>query len=492
MPRPLLASRLAALAVPATLVGCVGTLGTDLPAPAPSSVRDVALTDAARLTAERACITMASGESLLDVTADGDVWIGTAAGARVVSRHGITLDELALRAGRADWALALGPSRALVGASGSVFRIDGELVEPVDLPSALGRPIGACGDSIPSAQLALRTDTGVYLRRGGVWARLDVASAPLLPWAALAEEGGACTGREGAFFLAHEEGVVAWDAEETDATILTRLRVPEALSRQGALVASVAGGLLRVRTAADEPVDTIRLDLGAVTAASVGAGRVWAIAGGELVRRETDGRLERLGMRADALEVVADETGGAWVLSAGGRELCRAATEDGLAIRGLSPHERVAGARAFRVEAGLPADHLEVRVDGRVVHRDGATDVGDGWDVPATDLGEPGWHDVVVTADVLGIELRRELEVHVPEVRTFADDVAPIFAAQCAGCHGERGAQSRLDRYETWRAMGPRMLVRIAAGEMPPPPAARVSAHEVDVIQQWLEGGMLP
>lgn len=471
---------------------CIGTLESGAPLePAPTAPTWHALLDAPGFPALGPCAPFETDEAILDVSSEGDAWLAASAGLRVVHRNGSSSSWRHLRGGRVRWALALGAETAIVSTDHGLFRVEGDDEEPLDIPASMGRPLEACGDAAPGAVFALATDLGLFARRDGAFWRIDLAGAPAHPWAGLAEQSGACTGPEDLLVVAHGESVFELDRDGGWARLLSRLGRPTALSRQGGLAAVASEGELRLRLE-DGAVQRHRFDAGPVSVVSVGAGQVWAVAGTTLVRGRPAGDFERLDVGGDVHEVMADETGGAWVVPASRDRICRASTRDGLSIRGLTPHGQITGPRAFRVEAGLPATDLEVRVDGVLVHRGGSSDANDGWDVPQLDLGGAGWHRIEISAAVLGVPLERRLDVRLLAARSFARDVRPIVVEHCSGCHSATGPQTRLDEIAPWRSRGARILRRIAAGEMPPPPAPRLGAMEIEVIRDWMDGGMLP
>ena len=79
--------------------------------------------------------------------------------------------------------------------------------------------------------------------------------------------------------------------------------------------------------------------------------------------------------------------------------------------------------------------------------------------------------------------------------RSWATDVQPIFEASCAGgrCHGPSPGGGRVDlsTYEGWRQKASRVRERLLRGEMPPsgPP---LDSATIDIVIDWIEGGMRP
>jgi len=87
----------------------------------------------------------------------------------------------------------------------------------------------------------------------------------------------------------------------------------------------------------------------------------------------------------------------------------------------------------------------------------------------------------------------------------FADHIAPLMKARCAGCHSGAKAQGKLDVNSaeailrggnSGAAVKPRhtadslLLTKITTGQMPPAPGpAKLSADEVDLVRRWIDAG---
>ena len=70
-----------------------------------------------------------------------------------------------------------------------------------------------------------------------------------------------------------------------------------------------------------------------------------------------------------------------------------------------------------------------------------------------------------------------------------------IFEASCAGsrCHGPTPGGGRVDlsTYDGWRTKASRIRERLLRGEMPPS-GPRLDSATIDIVLDWIEGGMRP
>lgn len=497
MPTPNELSR-AAIVLAALLPGCIGELG-ELPAVAPldggpdlePGTRWVEVADARAVSLDGTCIALEDGERLLDVTAEGDAWLATAGGVRVVAPSGQETARIAMRAGAPDRGLALSDTTAIVFAAGHAFGIESGSVHPIALPPELGAPQIACGDpGSDRAPFLMATTEGLYARESGVWARWTLDGSSLFAMGALAQESGACSDATGELWVRDEAGPVR--VRDDASTRAPELEDANDLVREGGVIAARRDGAMILRISDDAPFETLRFDVGAITAVTLGAGQVWAIAGDELVRRATYGAWARASSGLTSVEAIgADQTGGVWV--AGSGRACRLSSEPALRMRGLRASEVVLGDRPITLEVDGTAAALELRIDGEVVFEIDPQDTASRWRTPSLPLGGPGWHRLEVIGTIAATELRRTLEYRVADDTglSWEADIRPDFDAHCASCHGAAGPQTNLGSVETYREFARVIRDRMALGEMPPT-ATGVPTDVVDRMTQWIEGGMQP
>jgi hypothetical protein len=109
------------------------------------------------------------------------------------------------------------------------------------------------------------------------------------------------------------------------------------------------------------------------------------------------------------------------------------------------------------------------------------------------ELRDGGWHQLTIRAG--GASRRLAYNLLQISDRSWATDVQPIFTASCGGgrCHGPNPGGGRVDlsTYEGWRQKASRVRERLLRGEMPPsgPP---LDSATIDIVIDWIEGGMRP
>ncbi len=107
---------------------------------------------------------------------------------------------------------------------------------------------------------------------------------------------------------------------------------------------------------------------------------------------------------------------------------------------------------------------------------------------------------LAITGAVIALSSSAVARAHAQGSVTFADDIAPIFYTHCVTCHRPDGvAPFSLLTYDDARAQAEALADATAARFMPPwkptgghtefQEARRLTAEEIDLIQQWVENG---
>ncbi|UJR85610.1 hypothetical protein [Sandaracinus amylolyticus] len=474
--------------------GCVGQLGGDLrddPRPIdpdPQPIR-VSLASAPALEPDGACVTLRDGETLLDTSPEGDAWLASDEGLRVVARDGTEWALPYAPAARPTYLVAHDARAATWIANGLVERAVPGGLRRVHVPAETGTPRWLCGDPEAHGPFFLATEHGLHAREGGQFWRYAVDGDALSPAFPFALASGACTSSTQELWLS--DGAGAWRLDLNDAAPALRAleAIPAGLAivREGVLAAAAGDDALFVieGSASSEIV----FEEGVPASVSIGGGRVWARLPTMIARRDRDGAWSRIDLASDDLH--ADATGAAWSLA--GTELCRLETGATLSITGLVPDDRVSGARALVITTSAMAASTQVTIDGNVVFD--ADDASTTFDAGELPMGAAGWHELVATAEIDGAEVSRTLAYEVIDTAplSFERDVAPFVATHCVACHAEDApSRVRLDTYDSFRARAPSALARMGRGEMPPSPMDPAPAEMVRTVERWIEGGMMP
>ncbi len=418
---------------------------------------------------------------------DGDLWLARGATTTVLTAAGARHDL----PWRIDDATALYPSSATAAAAivgGEVWTLDDGAREFVPTPATLGAAAAVCGPPIAEHGTFIATAGGLLERSAGLWWRWSAPTAATGGGFAgargLARVDGACAAPDDAVWLTTGDGAL-WR--------ITRDRA-EALPGPVDEVAIVPelGAAVRQGDALTigPPWRGVGFTAGPVAHVASGGERLWVVAGGTTFVRVAGAWAIVDGLPAAPTRIWPDAGGGAWVEI--GAQVCRATLAPAIRVDGLRPYEpRVASVAQLRVTP--PAGVVEVAVE-----RDGAAvasaPVVDGVAALAdVELGDGGWHQLTIRAGGASRLLAYNL-LQISD-RSWATDVQPIFEASCAGgrCHGPSPGGGRVDlsTYEGWRQKASRVRERLLRGEMPPsgPP---LDSATIDIVIDWIEGGMRP
>ena len=197
-------------------------------------------------------------------------------------------------------------------------------------------------------------------------------------------------------------------------------------------------------------------------------------------------------VRGSAGALFPHASGGLWVT--GGGQACHFAPQAMLRVEGVSTGaQQIGDTFSLEVRASDEAATVDVALDGAPLT---ARRVADGWFVYGGAL-ELGWHRLAVTTPAAQVS-RTVLIKRLPAVeRSFATDIAPIYATHCAVCHydGNTFGAPDLATVEQWRNLADKIHRRVVEAKNMPPVASRLpewGEDEVTVINEWLSGGLLP
>ncbi len=469
------------------------------------------------------CVALAPGERLLSISPEGQLWLASSASpsasVRVVDLE-LGSDETVELAHAPVELQAWDSSRAIYLADDRLWltELDEGLTEPLYWPETLAAPTGFCGDPSVDGDGFVVADAALLQRDAGLWWRwVTPQGQDFGPIAALGRSYGACVDRQGALWLRTAAGEV-WRVSANDARVVDALAGAERLVFDDSFGGA---GLLADQMSSDTPgprliygtpeAGWIAPEFAAgsaspdaaparVTAIAASAGRLW-VAGEFGLLGFADGEWREVLVDGAALagtDLLADElladAGAPWIVRYG--ELCRLSAGPSITLADLRPLQRLSAALIdFAVLGPAEAGSVEILVDGQLADSPVG---GPPWAVDELELGSPGWHQVEIRDD-LGNARTLDVELRLPSVGTWFDDIKPLAELHCAGingCHGPEVAglgRPVLSEYEGWVLAADAIRARVGLiGDMPPPANRLESwdAGEVSMILTWIEAGM--
>jgi len=195
---------------------------------------------------------------------------------------------------------------------------------------------------------------------------------------------------------------------------------------------------------------------------------------------------------SEAIERVAPHAGGVWVV--GADTICHQTLGPALRVEGIRPFGRsIEHEYEVRVRSSEGGDELSADVDGTPVEL--TFDAESGWLSGTARLETVGWHTIAFTG--ADSSTRRDVLVkRVPEVeRSWAADIEPIYKASCAGSCHVAGSTDPIDlaSLEAWTEHADAIRTEVVeARRMPKEPSSDWGSDDIEIVQEWLEGGMLP
>ena len=446
------------------------------------------------------CASLGPAERVLSVGPEGHIWLvstPTAGMSLVRVFDGWAPTErlqFDLPLGRIDAGQALTATTASVLADDALWFIaDGGRVS-VSAPFSLGAGGSVCGDL--RSQGFVLTGGALYQRTEDQWLEWS-GVGEILADGRILDRDGECFGIGDEVWLS-TDSVAVW---ALSATALTRTAtVPGASQpavRDGQLLL-LNDGRLRA-----ESTDPHRWSFAFGRARLLGAAGAygWLVIDDEASASDTvarfDGtdfeRLELAGVpNVDALYPYA--SGGAWLTA--GDQLCHVAPPTMLRIAGVRNGERTtASSVQLRAMASDGDASIQVSLDGFVLTPDR---VQDGWLVYDASVSV-GWHRFEVATSTGDLRRSVDFKRQPLQVRGFEADIRPIYEQHCsaANCHvvdSPSGAPD-LSSYEAWRGRADRIRTRVVDRQDMPPAASRGpqwGQDLVDVINEWLNGGLRP
>lgn len=438
------------------------------------------------VSARTECKPLLDGEAVLGVSPDGHLWLGATSSTSAALR---ALDPWAPQ--RITTVTVPAPDLARVHAvsatvatyvsGGELYRLEDGVRTRISAPARLAADAAICGD--PARDALVFSAGTLYQRIDDQWLEWTGLDAALDASARLLAKDGACAAGTDDVWFANDELELWALAADT-------------LSRPGELEGGTQPALLGSRALAlsaghlfvgPETWQEYDFELGEAALLAAGGDYAWLRVEDRLLRFDGDSFVD-VGTATDAVALWPSATGGLWTEGAG--LVCHHEPQGSLRIE--CAHSGTRSQAAAALVRAFDRDGLDVtgRLDGVEV-QGRSTDTGTVFSVQLS----LGWHALTLSA---GDTRRTVYLARTPSVvRSFADDVQPIFQAHCAGCHlpDNRFGAPDLSTLEAWRIRATKIRERVLqVGDMPPSASRSPDwgEDEVTVIDEWLSGGMNP
>ena len=438
--------------------------------------------------ASGSCVAMDGDEVLLSVSPEGHAWLGRLGSEAQVLRVIDPFEDMSdatveLALPEISAAVAWSGTDATLATADGLWRLEHFERIAVDTPTELSPQSAICGD--PGRDGLLLEDGVLWERRfDGRWWR----------W----ESGGAAVG-----FVGHEQACAGVDEvlwmTTADGTLLrlAQGRVDRPVRFTGLRAAAATDGVLAVLdedflwTASDpDQWQPWRFTKAMPTMLSASGGAVWMVAGKRILRFTSEGWAEiEADLDGRAWTAVAAHAHGAWALADG--ELCNLGLGSAIRVEGLRPfwsaheaeHEVVVEASdGSEVRAWIGGEPLTLAQDEESGRFEGTIE-----------LATVGWHRVKLEAGAA----RRDLAVRrLPGLEVgWEADVRPLAEVNCSGqgCHDANAL--KLDSLEAWEDNASKIEQRVLEAMTMPPPGTRDETWgeaQLELVEAWFEGGMLP
>lgn len=500
----------AAATVACALPACQGNIGGpgDDGAPPPPDVTPQAVPESPELIEGQGfCVPLESGESLASASPEGHGWLVASSGSTTQIRVLDAFDSAAATVEEVDLAnvetlVAWSDMDAAVLADDGIWRLEALARVQLAPPEGFAMPAALCGD--PGTNGALLSSGTLFERRDDAlwWGWDPGVTGEAIPTGLLRLEGD-CQGTDDVTWMTSPDGTL-WQVEP--AQVFRPVRFESlvdgaATTRSGAaLPMTMLPTTMLAMLETDqlwvgpEPWELWTFPGGAPSEVHASGGALWMVSGGQLLRYDGSA-WHQIGHELGVIEAMAPHPGGIWLQ--GTTDVCHVATDTMLRVQGIRPHTRSKELDyPFEVRASEPGATVLASLDGEDVPLTADPDTG--WLEGKARLDDVGWHELVLTA---GGANRSIVVKRLPDVvRTWAEDVEPIYAANCASadCHqpgGSTNGAPDLSTYEAWTSLADEIRLRVVDAQTMPPASNQGpdwGDEQIAIVAQWLEGGMLP
>jgi mono/diheme cytochrome c family protein len=363
-------------------------------------------------------------------------------------------------------------------------------------PTGFSGAAAFCGD--PGTNGSLLYGGKLFERRDdGQWWGWDPGASGAAAPSEVLKHQGECLGRDDVQWMTSPDGTL-WRVEPTTffRPIKFEALKAAAVTTGPALGRDVLLGVLDADQLWVGPEDWQRWEFGNGTPESLAAagGALWTMSGSQLLRFDgvTWTEVEPPSKQTGAVTGLFAHDGGVWV--ARGGSACHVASSPLVRVEGLRPFSRSKELdHLFSIVSSEDGASLSATLDGEALSLTVDPETGATKGKARLDL--VGWHELVVDA---GSTSRSLLVKRLPEQeRSWAADIKPIFDKHCADCHtsGNAPGGPPLATYQAWTGAAKQIQARVVGANNMPPAANRGpdwSDAQVEIIAQWLAGGMAP
>ncbi len=483
-----------ALFAGASCTGDIGGEGEDI-VPPPPDVEPKQVPSAPELISSTStCAPRRPDEQLLSVSPEGHAWMlvaGAPNSVRILDPFEPSMVETIEGVDIADIAAgqAWSARDAALVADGGLWRLDDLARIELTPPTGFATPASFCGD--PGENGLIVSAGQVFERRSDQWwAWNPGVEADGAPRAVLGFDG-ECQSTDDLTWLTAADGTL-YRVEPAQYSRPVRFAsLVDAAATQG-MVAVLESDKLWIGPDAWQSW----IFPGATpTQLAASAGHLWMVSGAQLLRFDGTTFVEVTHGMSEPIERVAAHPNGVWTI--GASVVCHQSVGTMLRVDGVRPYARSSELdHVLRVKPSDEAVQVSADIDGIPIEL--LLDAETGWLEGDVRLDGIGWHTISLS-DAAGSVHRSIAMKRLPEItRSWAADIAPIYERSCTGsdCH-QAGSTDPPDlgTYEAWTERSAAIRTRVVEARTMPP-AANIGPEwgtdDIDAIQEWLEGGMLP
>jgi len=485
------------VAVVALTAGCTGYISdTGGPPPPPDTDAQQVPLSVDVVEGDGFCVDLASGEHLAAVSAEGHAWIVSEQNGQSSLR---VLDALdAKNELEADLALT-GIQRiqpwsqvdAAVTTADGLWRLEDLARVQLTPPAGFSGSASLCGD--PGTNGSLLFGGKLFERRDDAqWWGWDTGASGSAAPSEILRQQGECLGPDDIEWMTSTDGTL-WRLEPTSYYRPIKFQSLKAAAvttgASGVMLAAIDGEDLWVGPGAWQ---RWTFEGGAPSHLTAAGGFFWMTSGSQLLRFDGETWTAVAPPESGSIEALFADEAGVWLARKG--SACHVATGTLLRIDGIRPFSRSKELdHPFSLSSNDASATLSASVDGKELSL--SVDPDTGLTTGSARLDQAGWHEIVARA---GATERSVWLKRLPDqTRSWATDIEPIFQAHCADCHttGADPGGPALTTYEAWTSRAKQIQERVIDAQNMPPAANRGPGWgnaQVEIIAQWLAGGMAP